>query len=200
KSLLKTEKSIATAVGILFLDVFTLFFFILLGEHFWMGWPVFGSSLAAIGVLIYLAHRVPADALRSKGETPTRSPLKIGILGALFYPSILCAKFLGMGAKLPAFIVTVLTVGVQALYLIYVLRIIGRSYNERNLIALAAGLVTPLAVFGLVSQISLPLVLIVDIALIAFFRKLWTMYGKKNPLGPIEESRSNGSNSFNYFS
>jgi hypothetical protein len=100
----------------------------------------------------------------------------------------LFAEFLGVGAKLPVFLVTALVVAIQAVFLIYVLRVVGRSNNERNLIALSAGLVSPLAVFGLVSQISLPLVLVVDIALFAFFRKLWKMYGAKIPANPPSEN------------
>jgi hypothetical protein len=190
-SLLKSGKALATAIGILFMDVFALFFLILLGEHFFMGWPVFGLSLASIGALIYLARKVPSNALNPKTEDPAKRPVVMGLLGTAFYPSVLFVEFFGMGAKLPAFVVTPLVVLVQALYLLYVLRIIGRSDNERNLIALAAGLVSPLALFGIVSQISFPLVLLVDATLIAFFVTLWKMYPKSVPVSPqLEESSS----------
>jgi hypothetical protein len=187
-SFLKSEKGIATAVLILFIDVVALLFLILFGEHFWVGWPVFCFSLAAIGALIYLARKAPANALLPKTKTPTRRPLVLGILGAVFYPSVLFVEFFGMGVKLPAYVVTPLVFLLQALYLLYILRVIGRTHNERNLIALAAGLVCPLAVFGLVSQISLPLVIVVDIALFAFFAKLWKMYPRHVPAAPLLEN------------
>ena len=115
----------------------------------------------------------------------------MGLLGAAFYPTVLFVEFFGMGVKLPAFVVTPLVVLVQALYLFYVLRMIGRSNNERNLIALAAGLVSPLALFGIVSQISFPLVLLVDATLIAFFVTLWKMYPKSVPVSlQLRESSS----------
>ncbi|MDA4131202.1 MAG: hypothetical protein OK457_10565 [Thaumarchaeota archaeon] len=188
KSLLKSRKSIVTTFGILFLDASMLFFFVLLGEHFWMGWPVFGASLVSIGALVYSARKVPSNALNPKTETPVKRPRVTGVLGAIFYPSVLFVEFLGMGAKLPAFVVTLLVVLIQLLFLGYILRIVGRSGNERNLIALATGLVLPLAAFGIISQISLPLVLIVDVALFAFFRRLWKTYGSPVPIRPSEQT------------
>jgi hypothetical protein len=179
---------LAWAIGILFVDVFSLFFLILLGEHFWMGWPVFGLSLASIAVLIYIARKAPSNALTPKAETPTRRPFVFGILGAVFYPSVLFVEFFGMGAKLPAYAVTPLVVLLQTSFLVYVLRVIGRTNNERNLIVLAAGLISPLAIFGIVSQISLPLVIVVDIELIAFFAKLWRMYPKEVSARPKLEN------------
>jgi hypothetical protein len=187
-SFLKSDKSLAWAIGILFMDVLSLFFLILLGEHFWMGWPVFGLSLASIGALIFLARKAPANALTPKTEAPTRRPFVFGILGAVFYPTVLLVEFLGMGVKLPAYVVTPSVVLLQLGYLFYIRRAVGRSNNERNLIALAAGLVSPLAVFGVVSQISLPLVILVDVALIAFFAKLWRMYPKQVPAAPLLEN------------
>jgi hypothetical protein len=187
-SFLKSDRSLSWAIGILFVDVFALFFFlILLGEHFWMGWPVFALSLASIGALIYLGRKAPTVALTPKTDTPTRRPFVFGILGAVFYPTVLLAEFIGIG-KLPAYIVTPLVVLLQAGYLFYILRAIGRTNNERNLIALAAGLVIPLAVFGIVSQISLPLVILVDVALIAFFTRLWRMYPKQVSVTPLLEN------------
>ena len=187
-SFLKSDKSLAWAIGILFVDVLSLFFLILLGQHFWMGWPVFGLSLATIGALIFLARKAPVNALTPKTDTPTRRPFVLGILGAVFYPTVLFVEFFGMGAKLPAYVVTPFVVLLQAGYLFYVRRAIGRRNNERNLIALAAGLVSPLAVFGIVSQFSLPLVILVDVALIAFFAKLWGMYPKQVPAAPLLEN------------
>jgi len=187
-SLLKSRKSIVTTFGILFLDVAVLFFFVLLGERFWMGWAVFAFSLASIGALLYGARKVQLNALTPKTETPVKRPRVAAALGAIFYPSVLFVEFLGMGAKLPAFVVTLIVVLTQSLFLVYILRIVGRFNNERNLIALATGLVLPIAAFGIISQISLPLVLIVDIALFAFFRSLWKTYGTPVPIHPPEQT------------
>jgi hypothetical protein len=176
KSLLKSDRSIATAIGILFFDVFILFFFILLAEHFWMGAPVFGFSFLTIMALIYLARRVPADTLTPKHEGSTKRPLWFGAVGASFYPAILFAEFGGMGLHLPAVIDIALVVLVQALHLVFVLRKIGRKDNERNLIALSIGLIIPIALFGVISEIGLPIIFVGDFIAGVFFWKLWKKY------------------------
>jgi hypothetical protein len=153
-----------------------------------MGWPVFGASLASIGALVYVARKVPSYALTPKTETPAKRPRVKGVLGAIFYPSVLFVGFLGMGAKLPAFLLTLLVVLIQLLFLGYILRIVGCSGNERHLIALATGFVLPLAAFGIISQVSLPLVLIVDVGLFAFFWRLWKTYGSPVPIRPPEQT------------
>ena len=171
KSLLKSDRSIATAIGILFFDVLILFFFILFAEHFWMGAPVFAFSFLAIITLIYLARRAPASALTPRNDKPTKSPFWFGLIGASFYPAILFSEFGGMGLHLPAVIDAALVVAVQALYLVLVLRIVGQSNNERNLIALAVGLIIPIALFGIISEIHLPIILAGDLVAGIFFWK-----------------------------
>jgi hypothetical protein len=188
KSLLKSDRSLATAIGILFFDVLILFFFILFAEHFWMGAPVFALSFASILTLVYLARRVHSDALTPQSTEPKKRPLWLGLVGLSFYPAILFTEFLGMGSHLPALVDIGLVVVVQALYLTLVLRIIGRSENERNLIALTAGLIVPIAFIGFVSEINLPLVLIADLIAGIFFWKLWRKYGKAGIEIPLQET------------
>ena len=178
KSLLKTSRSIKTAFGILSLDVFLLSLLIYFGEHFWMGVPVLLASFAAIASLVYIARKVPTNVLSPKKLFPTKSPLWAGTVGALFYPSVLLAEFFPMGSKLPALIDFPLVILVQLLYLFLVLRIIGRSNNERNLIAFAAGLIVPIALFGVISEIELPLSLSAVIIAIVLLRMLWRKYPK----------------------
>jgi hypothetical protein len=120
---------------------------------------------------------VPANLFRAQTENPKITPLASGILGVLVYPSVLFTEFGGMGAKLPAGTTTLLVVAVQSFYLILVLRVLGQKGNERQLITFAQGLILPLVVFGVVSQIELPLVLMVDVIMVLFFWKLWRKYG-----------------------
>jgi hypothetical protein len=81
-----------------------------------------------------------------------------------------------MGLHLPAVIGTALVVAVQALYLLLVLRIVGRFGNERNLTALAIGLIIPIALFGFISEARLPIILVGDLMAGIFFWKLWKKY------------------------
>ncbi len=179
KSLLKTSRSIKTAFGILSLDVSLLFLLIYFGEHFWMGAPVFLASFGAIAILVYLARKVPANALTPKNSYPTESFLWTGVAGVMFYPSVLLAEFFPIGLKLPAAIDFPLVILVQLLYLSLVLRIIGRSNNERNLTAFAAGLIVPIALFGVISEIKLPLSLAAVIIAAVLLRMLWRKYSPK---------------------
>lgn len=78
-----------------------------------------------------------------------------------------------MGAGLPAASDFILVIAVQGLFLIAVLRLFGSQGNERVLVAFAAGLVVPIAAFGLISEISLPLTLLPDLAFVIFLRMLW---------------------------
>jgi len=65
---------------------------------------------------------------------------------------------------------------VQALYLLYVLRVGGSSENERQVIGLAFGLILPIAFIGLIATIAFPLALAGDLAMVLFFRMLWRRY------------------------
>ncbi|MGI0084449.1 MAG: hypothetical protein ACREBQ_05140, partial [Nitrososphaerales archaeon] len=172
KSLLSSRRKINTTFTILGFDVSSLFLLVLLGERFWMGWSVFLSSFLAIGALVYLAHRVPANILRGRSEVPKRSPAMMAVIGAMFYPAVLLTEFTGIDVGLPAILVVGLVVTVQALFLICVLTTMGRSANERQLISLALGLVLPIALFGVASQIGLPIVLLADLGMVIFLWKL----------------------------
>jgi hypothetical protein len=179
QSLLSSRAAINATFAILSVDVLVLFLVTRLGEHFWMGTPVFLGSFAAIGVLVFLAPKVPANVLTPMSLAPTRSPFWTGVAGALFYPSILFVEFFGMGEKLPAPIDLCLVVLDQFLYLMLVLSIVGRSNNERHLTAFAAGLIIPIGLFGVISEIPFALSLLADLIAVLLLRMLWKKYPKK---------------------
>ena len=177
KSFLVSHKAMTATFSLLAIDVFALLLVVFYGEHFWMGWPIFVASIVATGTLVLLARIVPAKAFHAKTENPKITPLASGILGVLVYPSVLLTEFGGMSAKLPAGITTLFVVAVQSFYLILVLRVLGQKDNERQLITFTQGLILPLVAFGVLSQIELPLVLVVDVIMVLFFWKLWRKYG-----------------------
>jgi hypothetical protein len=164
---------VSTMLGI---DVVVLFVFVSKVSGYWMGWPVFVSSLVAMVLLVFAARRVLANALHAASDLPRRRPRVSFVAGALFYTTVLLAEFLGMGVGLPAAVDFVLVVTLQGAYLVAVLRFLGSRGSERNLIAFAAGLVVPIAAFGLISEVSLPLTLLPDVAFVLFLRSLWVKY------------------------
>ena len=170
---LLSRRGLRVASGVLGLDVALLFVLVSRGEGFWMGWPVFVSSLVAMALLVLAARRVPAGALHATGDLPRLGPRAMGAIGALFYTSVLLAEGIGMGAGLPAAVDFALVVAVQGAFLVGVLRAAGSRQNERTLIALALGLVVPIAVIGVISELPLSLTLLPDIAFVLFLRMLW---------------------------
>jgi len=175
KSLIVSRKRLACLFIILGADVSALFSFVLFGEHFWMGWSVFISSFIAIGLLTFTAKRVPSNLLQARTLEPKITPVRIGIVGTLFYTAVLFTEQLGIN-RLPAIVDLALVLIVQVLFLICIQSVIGHENNVRQLIGLSAGLVVPIAVIGLIAELSLPLVLFADLAFGLFVWNLLRRY------------------------
>jgi hypothetical protein len=186
KSLVNSRKGIMSTFAVLCVDVLLLFLLIVQGEHFWMGWPVFISSFIAIFVLVTIAKRIPSNLLHPRTESPRVTPIKFGIIGALFYTSVLIVEGVGTGEHIPAFIDVILVVVVQASFLFLIVTLIGRKHNEKQLIGLTAGLVIPIAIIGFISQITLPLVVIVDLAFTIFIWRLALRYSNVHTTSPLQ--------------
>lgn len=179
-----TGKKLPVTIAVLIADVIVLMLFVFGVTRFWMGTPVFIGSLLAIGGLVYAAYRAPANFAIPRTDHPLRSPRTTLIIGAVFYPSVLLTEGLGEGTGLPAAIDFVVVLALEALFLIYILRIIGDRTNERQEIALAVGLILPIAVIGFVAELTLPLILLADLAFALFIRKLRRKYAAPAPSHP----------------
>jgi hypothetical protein len=175
-SSLLSKRRLWAASAILGVDVVLLFVFVSRVSGFWMGWPVFVSSLVVMALLVFAARRVPSNALHAASDLPKRGPKLSFVMGALFYAAVLFAEFLGMGAGLPAAVDFVLVVALQGAYLFAVLGSLGSRGNERNLVAFAGGLVVPISAIGLISEASLPLTLLPALAFAGFLRMLWRLH------------------------
>lgn len=173
---LLSRRGLRVASVVLAADVAFLFALVAKGEGFWMGWPVFASSFVAMALLVLAARRVSAGALHATGDLPRLGSRAMGVVGALFYTSVLLVEGLGMGAGLPAAGDFVLVVAVQGAFLLGVLRAAGSRQNERVLIGFALGLVLPIAAIGVISELPLPLSLLPDVAFVLFLRVLWKEY------------------------
>lgn len=183
KSLL-SRRGRGVAFSVLGLDVAFLFSLVSRASGFWMGWAVFVSSLVAVLLLVIAARAVPSRALRATGDLPRVGPRTMGVMGASFYTSVLLAEGLGRYAGLPGAMDLVLVVGVQALFLLAVLRVGGSRENERNLLAFSLGLVVPIAAIGLVSELPFALTLVPDAAFLLFVRMVWAEYRQRPGLLP----------------
>jgi hypothetical protein len=177
KSLLSRRGILAVTI-ILAADVTSLFLVVLLAEHFWMGTPVFLSSVAVMAGLVLLARRAPSGVPLAATLLPGARPRKMVILGAVFYPAVLLTEFVAIGDNVPGSIDFFLVLLVQGLFLVYVLRVVGSSGNDRQVIALAFGLILPIAAIGLIATLAVPLVLVPDAVMVLFFAKLWRKYGR----------------------
>lgn len=174
RRLLSGRSTVAVA-AILAADVTLLMFIVYRASGYWMGTPILLLSLVTIGVLVWAARRVPADALAPKEGKRAPSNRKLITLGISFFPVVFLSQALAEGAGLPAAIDFVWVILIQALYLRYVTRR-NWSNNQIGIIALALGLIIPIAVFGVLAELRLPMTLIADVAMILFFRWLWARY------------------------
>jgi hypothetical protein len=180
KSLVATRRGIVSLFVILSLDVLGLFLLVTRGEHFWMGLPIFLGSFAAIGALVMIARRIPVK-LHPRSESARARPVIMGIIGTLFYTSVIVTEGIGKNARLPAIADLILVVVVQVAFLLIVLSLVGRKDNSRQLIALSAGLVVPIAAIGLISEWKFPLVILADIAFVIFIWSLLRKYRSNSP-------------------
>jgi hypothetical protein len=166
-------RKLAAAIVILGVDVLGLFLLVTLGIKFWMGLPILAGSFVAILVLVLAARRVGAQVLHARLEIPRSGPRRTAVLGAVFYPSVLIAEFVPKGAGAPAVFDFGCVVAIQALFLVYVLRVVGSRGNERNLVAFAFGLILPIASFGVISELAFPAPLVADFVMVWFFVRLF---------------------------
>ena len=189
KSLL-TRRKFGVVVAIFSTDVIALMVIVFLYSKYWMGSAILALSFVVIGVLVFAARRVKADFLRPKTLSPSTSQRKLAVVGILFFPAVFLSQYLGQGVGLPSVVDFVLVLFVQAIFLVYVIRRVGSIGNELALLSLSAGLIAPIAVFGIVAQLALPLVLLADAALFLFFRGLWRRQRPTSPSPfPTEQQR-----------
>ncbi len=181
KSLIVSKKRINVLFAVLALDVSALFLLVTFGAKFWMGWPVFLGSIAATVLLTLAAKKAPPNLLHAQADEPKLSPFRFSVVGAFFYTCVLLIQLLGAG-RIPEIVDLGLVVAVQAMFLLYILRVTGRRNSERQLIALAGGLVVPIAVIGFLSQFYLPIVAVADLAFAFFIWKLNRKYKVKAAL------------------
>lgn len=133
-------------------------------------------AAASAAVLWAVAFRLPRGTFDPPGERPSRGPMAFFLLGLAFYPGLLLVPVLGGVASLPSAVTIGLDLLVAGALFSAVRATIGRRENEPHLVRLALGATLPIAAFGLVSQLGVPVVLVGDALYAAFFVTLYRRY------------------------
>ncbi|MGA7862087.1 MAG: hypothetical protein WCB19_09580 [Thermoplasmata archaeon] len=144
--------------------------------HYWMGWPIFFGSFAVIGLLVLAAYRAPANLLLTRSGLPRVTPFRAALMGVAIFPAVWLLDGLLGYWKAPPWL-TILSIVLYETALGYlIVRTIGTTHNERQLVALAAGAILPIAFVGFVAELPIPVTIIADLAALWFFRHLWKKY------------------------
>lgn len=174
KSLLSKKKTVVVS-AILVLDVFLLMVLVNQSSGYWMGSRIFILSLLAIGGLVWAARRVSPEALVPPQGAQGLSNRALASIGISFFPVAFLAQALGEKSGLPAAVDFFLVLAVQAFYLVFLSRRNWRD-NQRGAVVLGIGLIVPIAVFGVLAELTLPMTLLADLAAFMFFRRLLAKY------------------------
>jgi hypothetical protein len=146
-------------------------------SRYWRVQPAWLVGAALVAILLWvIAVRLPPGWLDPPRERPTLAPRAFFFLGLAYFPILLIVPGLGETAHWPALVTGAVDLALSALLFLAVQRTIGRRANEPQLILLALGITLPIALFGLFSQVGLPVVLGVDLVYGLFFYTLWRHY------------------------
>jgi hypothetical protein len=153
-------------------------------------WALLGLTTISILSSVVLAYKAPAAFLKPQTNQPRQKPLTMAVLGLFFFPPIAFIPYLCETAGLPAALAICLLAVTEGLLLIIILKSIGSQANERHLVALAIGILVPIAVYGVFNELNLPLIVIVDAALGIFLFYLYRSYksGQKGTASQFQTS------------
>jgi hypothetical protein len=167
---LLSRRETTVAAGTYVLDIVLL----VLISNYWrvqLAWIV---GVAVVAILLWVvAVRLPPGWLDPPRERPTHGPRAFFLLGLVYFPVLLIVPGVGEDLHLPAPLAGGIDLLLAALLFFAVQRSIGRRANEPQMVLLALGITLPILLFGLFSQVGLPVVLAVDLVYGLFFHALW---------------------------
>ena len=134
-----------------------------------------GAALVA-AVLWLVAWRIPPGLLDPPAPAPRRGPRLFFVYGLAYFALLILVPGILGALHLPAPVAFAADAGALTLLFLAVWGAIGRGGHAPQMVLLALGLVLPLMVTGLVAQITLPLVLLLDVVAGLFFLTLWRHY------------------------
>ncbi len=141
--------------------------------------PGSGIDLLTILVmlsLVFVAWKLPTKILSTEKSQPRRSPRFFAILGFTVLPFEILVGAIGDGAKFSPVGTIALEAFIALLLLFALRRSIGTLENRRQKLALAIGLITSIAIFGLLASITFPIVILADLWMALYLRGLWRNY------------------------
>ena len=162
--------------GILAVDVALLMWLTVAWVGFWIGVPLLLGSLTVIAALLVVAYFLPAAWETLRPGPPSWSPARFAVLGALVVPLTFLLPPIAMALGLPFAGAVAVLAGVYLALLLLVVRHLGSEERSGHLVALATGLLVPLAALGFIASLPVPVVILVDAALAVFLARLWERY------------------------
>jgi hypothetical protein len=144
--------------------------------HYWVGIPLQVAAAVAAGILWIVAWRLPSGLLDPPSPTPRSRPQLFFVYGVVYFVLLLLLPALVGEFHQPAAVAFAVDVVFLALLFFAVRNAIGRGENAPQLVLLAFGLVLPLMAIGLIAQIRIPVVLLLDVVAGGFFLTLWRHY------------------------
>ncbi len=164
------------AIAILGADVAFLQLGVAKVEHYWAGPTLVSASLAVVASLAILGYALPRNAIKlgrrlQKSSSPVTTALGLG-----FYPSVLFTGLAEAANHVPVYLALISIILIEGAFLVFAIRSIRLDGNKRPLIALAAGLLLPIEVIGVISEARLPITLLADLLMTLFLVWLWKIY------------------------
>jgi hypothetical protein len=181
---------IGIAFFVLTADTIVTCYFVYRVTGFAAGPVLWGACLATIAGLVLAARLAPKDLFRLASAEPRLRPLAFALLGATFVWVLGITQAVMVHFALAPLVVIAWVLGFAGLALWFVLRNIGETHSEPQVVALAGALVLSLIPMGLLSQFGtgpglVPL-LAGDLVAVLFVVYLWKKYrGAAGPAGTV---------------
>jgi hypothetical protein len=178
---LLTRRGILAVAVILAVDV-TILAAVLRGiTHYWMGDSVLLGSLGAVAGLCLLAYLLPRNLVQPRPGPVRWEPRTFAFVGAGFTLGLLELAGVLESWHLPAVAVALSIPAFAGSVLWLVLTRIGDRQPERSMIALSLGVIVPILLIGVITQLELPFVLAADLVVVLFYRHLFRRFPAPTP-------------------
>jgi hypothetical protein len=136
---------------------------------------ILGAAIVALH-LWGLAYRLPRGLIDPPRTAPRWGPHPFFFLGLAFLPILLLTPVVGGDLSLPALVTGGIDLGLATALFFAIRQSIGRARNGPHRLLLALGATLPIVAIGLVAQIAIPIVLVLDAVYGVFFYVLWERY------------------------
>ena len=181
-------RQIPLTFGIWAGDIALLDFLVWKWTGFRAGAPLIVGGFAVMAAFVMAARLAPSRLLTPRSPEPRSRPAAFAAVGFLFYLGLVLSALLAKAFAAPPFVAVVGYLLVGGAALLWVLRNIGASSHERRLVALVGGLFVFILLGGVVTQVTLPIVLGADAAFLLFLRWLWMRYPEGTQMRPPKDS------------